>query len=313
MNLVSIIVPAYNAEAYLRNCVTSILEQTYKNWELILINDGSSDLTCAICKQYAEIDPRVRVIHQLNQGQAAARNNALNLATGDYILFIDSDDYIHKDTLNDIIKIAIETDADIVQFSYLSGKSRIFPSIKKANRIHLYDNRSIFYSKPYNVILWGKLYKIKLWDGIRMPIGKRNYEDDATTWKLYYSSKIIAFVDTPYYYYTTNPNSTMALQRKETSISFIYAYEERIEFFKNVNDKLLLTLSKWRFCLPLMLSFVRGNVKKEELPILLKHFQKNIPEVLSCSKVPKIHKLFFVMFSLFPRFWRFAFLTLIKA
>ena len=94
---VSIIVPVYNVESYLNECIDSIINQTYRNLEIILIDDGSTDLSGEICDRYKEIDSRILVIHQKNQGAANAKNNGLDLATGDYISFVDSDDFIEKD------------------------------------------------------------------------------------------------------------------------------------------------------------------------------------------------------------------------
>lgn len=311
--LVSVIVPVYKVEKYLHRCIDSVLSQSYSNWELILVDDGSPDNCPAICDEYANRDERITVIHKENERQAEARNVALDIARGDYVMFLDSDDYLHSDTLDDIYGLALEENADMVQFSFIRGSHENFPVIKKDESYQVYNNQSIFYSSVQKVILCGKLYRTELWNGVRMPKGKFNYEDDATTWKLYYKSERILYVNTPYYYYYDNPQSTMANQRRVTSLAFIKAYTERISFFKNKGDKLLTDLSKWRFCLPLMLVYMRGNVNKSDLPVLLKHFRENVGNAIRCSKVPLLHRFLFFVFRISPSVYRAFFVFMGRA
>lgn len=310
---ITIIVPIYKVEKYIHRCVNSVLAQTYLNWELILVDDGSPDHCPIICDNYSMRDKRIKVIHKENGGQAEARNMALDIMKGNYVMFLDSDDYIHPDTLQDTVSLAQKKSADIVQFSFVRGKGDVFPSIKKDNSFRVFDNHSIFYSTIQKIVVWGKLYRSELWTDIRMPMGKLNYEDDATTWKLYYRSKRIIYVNTPYYYYFVNPSSTMANQRKSTSISFVESYEERIAFFEKQGDKLLTDISKWRFCLPLMLCYMRGNMKKEELPILLNLFRKNVGTVIACTKVPLEHRLLLFVFRICPFVFRVFFMVIGRA
>jgi len=311
--LVSIIIPIFNVESYIRRCIESLLSQTYQNFEIILVDDGSPDKCPQICDEYAAKDARIKVIHKQNGGQAEARNLGLDVATGDYILFLDSDDYIHQDTIGDMLEIAEKESADIVQCTFIRGAENQFPTITKTKETEEYDNHSIFYSRIQKIIVWGKLYKRELWDNIRMPVGKLNYEDDATTWKLYYRSKKTVFVNTPYYYYFINPDSTMACQHKAMSLAFVKAYKERISFFEQEGDKLLTDLSRWRFCLPLMLGYMKGNVKREELPVLLKYFRENNRAAISCKKVPCPHRALLAVFSCCPQLFRFIFVTIGKA
>jgi glycosyltransferase involved in cell wall biosynthesis len=311
--LVSVIVPVYNVETYLERCVRSVLAQKYNYWEMFLVDDGSSDKSPIICDKYAETDERIIVIHKNNEGQAVARNTALEVAKGDYIFFLDSDDYIHPDTLFDMVAAAQEYEADIVQCSYIRGNEDNFPPINKTHKVQVYNNHSIFYSRIQKSIVWGKLYRRELWRNVRMPVGKLNYEDDATTWKLYYLSKKTIFINTPYFYYYDNPFSTMATQNKAVSLAFIPAYEERIAFFEQEGDKLLTNLSKWRFCLPLLLSYMKGNVRDVDLPILLEHFYKNNRAAIFCPKVHFEHRLLIALFSCFPKAFRLLFELMGKA
>lgn len=311
-DLISIIVPVYKVEKYLKRCIDSVLSQSYSNWEMILVDDGSPDKCPQICDTYASKDHRIKVIHKENGGLSSARNAGLDVITGSYVTFLDSDDYLHSDALNDIYQVAISEQADIVQFSFIRGCSDVFPSIKKMTSYHTFDNHSIFYSSFQKIILWGKLYKTLLWDGIRMPVGKIN-EDDATTWKLYYRSSRTVCLDTAYYYYYENPNSIMAQQNKAVRLDFIDAYLERIAFFEQKQDKFLLDLSKWRFCLPLMLNYIRGNVYTKDLPLLLSYFKEHVGAALSCSKVPFAHRVLLATFNFCPQVFRKIFMILGKA
>lgn len=302
-SLISIIVPVYNVEPYITRCVNSILSQKYIFWEAILVDDGSPDRCPQICDEFARIDDRIKVIHKENGGLSSARNAALDIAKGEYVYFVDSDDFIHPDCLYDLLEIADHNCADIVQHTFVKGADSTFPRIVKRNKLRIYNNRNIFYSRNQKIIVWGKLYKRELWDGIRMPEGKIN-EDDATTWKLYYKSKKTVFVDTPYYYYAINPTSIMSGQKKVVRIDFVEHYKERINFFQGQGDKLLEDLSKWRFCLPLMSCYMMGNVRKDDLSILLNNFRECYKAAILCKKTRFEHRILLILFSICPSMYR---------
>lgn len=308
MKLISIIVPVYKVEVYLQRCVESVLSQTYKDWELILVDDGSPDNCPQICDDYALKDCRIKVIHKENGGLSSARNEGLHLACGTYIMFLDSDDYIHSQTLQDVLALATENNADIVQFSFIRGNAGTFPLIEKSKSPRIYDNYSIFHSTDQKVISCAKLYKRDLWDGINFPVGKVN-EDDATTWKLYYRASRVVYIDTPYYYYYENPNSIMANQKKHISLDFIKIYQERIAFFREEKDDDLVRISQWRFCMPLMLVYMRGNITQEEKNRILSLFKDNVKSVITYPNVPIKYRLVLGIFSICPPFFRWIFET----
>ncbi len=311
--LISIIVPVYKVEAYLRRCVNSVLSQTYTHWELILVDDGSPDGCPAICDEYAANDKRIRVLHKQNGGLSSARNEGLRLANGEFITFVDSDDFIHPHTLQDVVSLAKDNAADIVQFSFIRGNVDEFPMINRAASICVYDNHSIFYSTNQKIIACGKLYRRELWSGVSFPLGRIN-EDDATTWRLYYRANKIVYVNTPYYYYYQNPNSIMAVQHKRAKLDdFIVAYQERISFFQDRKEELLVALSQWRFCMPLMLVYMRGNITAEEKDLLLSLFRKNVGAAVGCKKVPFKYRALLSAFNVWPQFFRFIFVLLGRA
>lgn len=180
--MISIIVPIYNAETCLKSCLDSILSQTYNDFELILINDGSKDKSAEICDYYAALDKRVVVIHKKNAGAGAARNDGLKIAQGDYIGFVDSDDYIDTNMYATLYKVAMEYNADIVQCGY----EKVSQDGKKISQSHYEDkilskNRECFeeYCKGYNIDNYSpcKIFKKIILDNVYF--GDFHYSEDA--------------------------------------------------------------------------------------------------------------------------------------
>lgn len=211
--LVSIIVPCYNVEQYLPNCIESILCQSYTNWELILVDDGSPDSSGEIADKYASCDARIKVIHKTNAGVAAARNSAIDIAAGEYISFLDGDDFLHPDYIKDLLAIANENKADIVQCDYVRGKDTTFPPYKGAEVLNTYNSHDVFVADVAKIIVWGKLIKSNILKAIRIPEG-RYFEDDLVTWRWYYAANKTVITSKPYYYYTENDASQMAQHNK---------------------------------------------------------------------------------------------------
>lgn len=296
-NTVSIIVPVYKAEPYLERCVKSILAQSYTDWELILVDDGSPDHCPEMCDAYAAKDKRIKVIHKTNGGLSDARNHGLDAATSEFTLFVDSDDYIHCRMIETMIKHAIDNDADIVQCSYIRGTNDNFPTIQESPTHETFDNRSIFTSIKQQTILWAKLYRRSLWEGLRMPIGKI-HEDDFTTWKLYYRSRKTIITDTPYYYYFKNPHGIMGNEGRRFNPVLVEAYEERITYFEEMSEVTLAILSRWRFSMPLMYLYLRGSLTKEEQVYISRLLRKNIRRFIRCPQVPLIHRCVFALLNL---------------
>ena len=191
---ISIIVPAYNVEKYIRRCIDSILEQTYENFELLLVDDGSTDSTFDILNEYKKKDSRVRVFHKKNGGQGSARNVALNNITGDYIGFVDSDDYIKKDMYQVLLENIIKYDCDIAICGVINDHIFKKKEFKYYSGIEVFENENIikaYYKTPYiGNMIWNKLYKAQLWNKIRFP-EIRSREDIAILYKVYFSCKKI--------------------------------------------------------------------------------------------------------------------------
>ena len=243
MDKVSVVVPIYNVEKYLNKCIDSIINQTYKNLEIILVDDGSLDNCPKICDSYQKEDNRIKVIHKENGGLSDARNAGIEIATGKYICFIDSDDFISKEYIDTLYKMCIKHNADIAECDYIKFKDekdiiedegilqeQEYTNIEMLNRL---------YVKNYSIkttIAWNKLYKIDLFTEIRYPKGKL-HEDEFTTYKLIYKSKKVVETDKKLYYYRQNDKSIMGKKFNEKRYDALEAFQKRKEFFKNKGNK----------------------------------------------------------------------------
>lgn len=243
---ISIIVPVYNAENYLRRCIDSILEQTYTNFELLLINDGSTDGSAKILEEVKESDSRIRVVHKKNEGVSATRNLGLKLVTGDYITFIDSDDFVDKLYLEVLYKSLTENDADIA-----SGNFASFNEERQAFLFFTTDET--YFEKVYSPQEWldqennprhnlfltviftpFKLYKRELWENIEYSVG-RVREDDAIIHKLYLRCQRISFVNSAIYFYSQHEDSLSKTVMQKDIATMISNAEERIALMAAMN------------------------------------------------------------------------------
>ena len=210
--LISIIVPVYNVEAYLAKCVDSILAQTYTNLEIILVNDGSSDGCGRICDEYAKQDKRIMVIHKQNGGLSDARNVAIDVATGEFITFIDSDDYVTDDYIMTLYSLIEKYECKVSIALYNTFVEGSKPKV--VNRVYREDCQTnikaieeMFYQEKYDTASWAKLYHSSLFaTGIRYPKGIV-YEDLATTYLLIFQSDKVAFCNRRIYNYLLRRDS----------------------------------------------------------------------------------------------------------
>lgn len=242
-SLISIIVPIYKVENYLEKCIESILNQTYKDIEIILVDDGSPDNCGKICDEYAKKDKRIKVIHKQNGGLSDARNFGIDLATGEYIIFVDSDDYIDRNMCRILLNYAKKYDADIVSCNF---KDVYVNNVEKINKQCINKNLEIvsnikalykYFLKNTTdmVVVWNKLYKKKVFfdeKNVRFPKGKL-HEDMYTTYKLYYYASKIVFIDDILYYYFRHKDSITGSISKKNLLDKIDAVIEQYEFFKD--------------------------------------------------------------------------------
>lgn len=210
--IISIVVPVYNVEKYLDRCIESILAQSFKDFELILVNDGSSDSSAFICDKYKGMDKRVKVIHKENGGLSDARNKGIEIATGKYIGFVDSDDYIDKDMYLQLYELIEMHSADIAICDAVLVSDFEQPKFKNARNVRVLTKeqalKDMICTKTISVNAWNKLYKINLFDTIKYPKGML-YEDLDTTYKLIDLSNTIVISDAQKYAYVQRIGSIM--------------------------------------------------------------------------------------------------------
>ena len=239
--MISIIVPVYNSEAYLDKCIKSIQCQTYSDFELILVDDGSADNSLAICNKYASVDKRIKVIHKLNGGLSDARNAGLDIAKGEYISFIDGDDYIHPQTYEIMLKIIEETKSDVGCFNYQFVQPDVRAEFEK------YDIDSIQktvvksdyflnnFNEYYHAVSWisacTKIYHKNVFLNNRYPYGKVD-EDSYMLHHVIGDSKKIVRIDEKLYYYVWTAGSISRSDFSPKRFDKNGANLDRVEFFK---------------------------------------------------------------------------------
>ncbi|HFI0026107.1 TPA: glycosyltransferase family 2 protein [Streptococcus suis] len=238
-DLISVIVPVYNVKPYLTRCLDSLLKQTHTNFELLLVNDGSSDGSAFVLEDYAKKDQRVRVIHQENRGVSAARNRAIDEARGAYITFIDSDDFVEDFYLEHLYQAAVSTGSDIAATNFSSFN-------EERQSFLFYHTKESYFQKVYSVQEWMdlegnmknnmhlaftfsplKLFKRELFGDIRYPVGRLR-EDDATIYKLYLKANQIHFTNEGPYYYSQRADGLSRTAMHDDIATMVSNAEERI-------------------------------------------------------------------------------------
>ena len=229
-NKLSVIVPIYNVDKYLKKCVDSIINQTYKNLEIILVDDGSTDSSGKIADEYKKIDERIKVIHKKNGGLADARNAGIKIATGKYIAFVDSDDWIDCDAYRFSIELLEKSESDMLVFLAISCYSDLNILIHNDNSYQVIYNNEIF--NYWNIIGRGvcdKIFLKKYWDDIQFPTGKTS-EDIFVIYKLMAKSKKTILLSNTYYYYRQRLGSIS--KNNDVRFDSYEAYNNAKDFIK---------------------------------------------------------------------------------
>ena len=301
MPLVSIIVPVYNVEKYLERCIKSVLSQTYPNIELILVDDGSKDSSPQICDSYADRE-NITVIHKENGGLSSARNAGIKRATGEYIFFLDSDDFIHDECIQTLYDIMTQYDCDIVQGNFERGTSELFSDKRENANITLLSYQEALSGFRYKTIACGKLYRRFVIDGIDFPEGLI-HEDEAIYYQYACRAKKIAITNRALYYYFMAPNSIMRNNQEYKNECFIDILEERIEFFENRNEPLMVRASIERYLVILVLTYSEWHCSKtiqNDEKKLRSKFLEFYKRLKGFSGTPIKLKLMFLAFRICP-------------
>lgn len=231
-DLISIIVPIYKVEAYIKKCIDSLIAQTYENIEIILVDDGSPDDCPRICDEYSKRYSRIKVIHKINGGLSDARNAGIDIACGEYLIFVDSDDLVLPDMVSMLYDLCVKNDAELASCNYMRCNESdnidqlIIPPIHKEISVYTKEKMKIFLSSSkISTMAWGKIYHKKLFKNIRYPLGKY-HEDVFTTYKLIHLSNRVVVTNELGYVYRDNASSIM---NEKFSLKRLHAIDGKIE------------------------------------------------------------------------------------
>lgn len=317
MDLVSVIIPIYNVEAYLDRCIASVANQTYPHLEIIMVDDGSTDRSPQICDDWAKRDVRIQVIHQSNGGLSAARNSGLSRMTGDCVMLVDSDDYIAPTTVEYLMRALVNTDSDMAICGFIKGTEDKHVFLEDREEYEVISSQEALlriYENSYQAFkytaAWCKLCKWKLFDGITYPNGKI-FEDIYTTHKLLYRCRQIVVLDVPLFYYFQRPNSIMNAAFSMKKLDYLQALVERVAFFGErgldelesiAYDELLHSLI-WEY------SRTRDMLHSEEgMAYVKKLFRQVYKKGYASKRYPKETKHFLTAFGHNPEwiiwYWR---------
>lgn len=278
--LISVIVPIYNVEKYLARCVDSIVNQTYINLEIILVDDGSPDLCPQMCDDYAEKDSRIKVVHKKNGGLSDARNAGMAVATGEYIGFIDSDDYVSDDFFECLLDVMNKENSDIAECSvvkfYEDNRFDEFNDDLLENTYDAQDAMSALIAEnPFHQHVWNKLYKTELVKDIPYAIGKLN-EDEFWTYQVFGRASKVAKLNKTMYYYFQRSSSIMGVGYNIRRLDALEGKANRQKYIEN-NFPELSTQAKidlygsCMFAYQSVLKFMSGADKKKALRIIKKY------------------------------------------
>ena len=230
--LISVIIPVYNVQEYLQQCLCSILNQTYRNIEIILIDDGSKDSSASICDEFTKKDERITVFHEENQGQGAARNYGVMRSHGKYIAFIDSDDYVSEEYIERLYNLLKEKNVEIACCDGYKFENKVSINNHIQNYVKVYETQEALENLLYQGNLtnspWCKLIKADIVRSFPFPTGV-GYEDMAVVYKWFSNAESIAYTDSKLYFYRQVANSTMHLKFYNKKIDRIYHAEQMKE------------------------------------------------------------------------------------
>ena len=235
--MISVIVPVYNVENYLRQCLESVINQTYSDLEVLIINDGSTDSSGAICDEYK--DRRFQVYHTENHGLSAARNYALDRAHGDYIAFLDSDDWLEESALEQFLTVSETTGADIVACRFFQeyADKTVKPGGVDTEFIVKGSNilSTMVIDHKLTEDVWNKFYRASLFDSIRYPEGLI-FEDKATTYKLLQKASALAYTPASLIHYRNRTNSLSNIHSMKSLVDYWKVYRERVDTIGGISE-----------------------------------------------------------------------------
>lgn len=297
--LVSVIIPVYKTEKYLEKCVRSVMGQTYRNLEIILVDDGSPDRCPELCDNFADEDERVIVIHKENGGLSDARNKGITSSTGDFIFFLDSDDYISEKAIEILLSRSIKCNADIVCGDYYSvdDTGKTIDMGLGCPDITLSTDEAIDYFAMKSWGAWGKLYKSEIHKTVQFPFGKI-HEDEAIMFHLLFRCKTIALVSEKIYFYLQRKGSITSIGYSKRKMDWFWAWEKNTELLIEVKSGSLdKCISKtWDVALYNIGNLIGSEDNRQELDQLSAFSKKNWRKIVFNKYVKFTKKIRLLLF-----------------
>lgn len=312
--MLSIVVPIYKVEKYLNKCIDSILCQTFTDFELILVDDGSPDRCGEICDYYQKRDKRVRVIHKENGGLSSARNAGIDIASGEYIGFVDSDDYIEPFMYEYLIESLKKNKCllSICAINYVFEDGKSICKVKDEEDQVFNFSDAILEMNTYRLFdmgAWSKVYHKSLFNNLRFPVGKLS-EDFYIMYKIFDRAQKISYVATPCYNYLQRQNSIS--RNTKINHDFEYAAKEQMEYLetKYPELKVLAHTSYASAALTVYDFYIKNNVKcsKEQLKHFKKILKENYSYIVKAKYLSKTKKIQFALFKINPILYRAIFI-----
>lgn len=307
---VSVIVPVYKGEKYLKECIDSILNQTYSNIEIILVDDESPDLCPKICDEYALKDKRVKIIHKQNGGVSSSRNTGIDSSTGEWIAFIDQDDIYDKNFLKTLYDLCIETGSDISQCDHICFKNEdlkldddIERKVKLIDKFEFAKKLWNYHDRPDAIYIWKKLYNRKIFDNARFPDGKR-WEDNYFMSLAIDNANRIAYINKPLYYYRIHDGGTVTTSFKRIFLEYFDVMQYTLDYYKEKGYVDLyncaLTYAAKRCRETYFKAKYQLDNSEEDLKYLKSWHDKYYKEIINNHDVPVSDKLYNTIFRCFP-------------
>lgn len=298
MAKVSIVVPVYNVEKYLRKCVESIINQTFSDLEIILVDDGAEDMSGKMCDDFGDKDSRIRVLHKKNGGLSDARNAGLQVATSEYVLFIDSDDYIAPNMVERLYELHMKYNVDMstcgVYNVYSSGEKAQYGEIEEfvCGNVEAYAH--ILVGKKIPGTICNKLMKREKIKDLRFPVGKL-YEDAFFTIFLMQNIEKVAVTTEPLYYYFHRVGSITTTPFKKKDMDVVEAYQQTMDLVKEKYPKIIREAEFrliWAYFTVLDRMLLLDNYKKiAEYPEVVRYLKRHTLSVFKSREFYKTRKI----------------------
>ena len=317
MNKISIIVPVYNVKDYLDECINSILCQTHKDIELILIDDGRYDGSEKICDQYAEIDNRICVIHKKNEGVSKARNEGLKIASGDYLAFVDADDYIDENCCKSLLAICGAKGADIcVSTNYYRNNERRNEKniIKDYTKEDAINEMLTFRNKDNNILfsICDGLYRRDLFRDLYFPDDIHHFEDYFMKVLVTYNTNKIVTTSETFYHYRVRGDSANHININDKVLSCLKVAKRLVDNGIKLSKKQFIDVHSFFVAQCYFKFILSDNYNREIKTIVLKEIWHNRKSLIKCNSLSNIHKIMLFTFIFAPKLNYLLFGTLLR-